>query len=105
MTVVVSGMLIIQCRRRKHKQLHILEVEDQMRGTGEHLVPGPPDEQSSVVKAGPPPSDFCPPVEWSGTIYMVKEYVRAGAGHLVPDPEDLRPPDVLRDALHYLITE
>lgn len=34
---------------------------------------------------------------------LVKEYVRAGAGHLTPDVSDLRPPDVLLDTMHYLI--
>lgn len=57
-------------RRRHQRQLHVLEVDDQIK-----------------------------------TVHVVKEYVRAGAGHLVPDPQDLRPPDVLVHTLHYLITE
>lgn len=39
----------------------------------------------------------------SGDVYMVKEYVRAGAGYLVPDAQELRPPDVLIETIHYLI--
>ncbi len=39
----------------------------------------------------------------NGSVHVVKEFVRAGAGHVLPDPQDLRPPDVLLDALHYLI--
>lgn len=34
---------------------------------------------------------------------VVKEYVRAGAGHLVPAAYDLRPRDVLLHTIQYLI--
>ena len=36
-------------------------------------------------------------------VTAVKEYVRAGAGHTVPSPDDLRPPDVLAKTMEYLI--
>ena len=36
-------------------------------------------------------------------VTAVKEYVRAGAGHSVPHPNDLRPPDVLAATMDYLI--
>ena len=36
-------------------------------------------------------------------VMAVKEYVRAGAGHLVPSPDDLRPPAVLAKTMEYLI--
>ena len=36
-------------------------------------------------------------------VTAVKEYVRAGAGHLVPSPDDLRPPAVLAETMEYLI--
>lgn len=35
---------------------------------------------------------------------VVKEYVRAGAGHLIPSPTDLRPARVLLDTMQYLVT-
>lgn len=34
---------------------------------------------------------------------VIKEYVRAGAGHLVPAAHDLRPADVLIDTIRYLM--
>ena len=36
-------------------------------------------------------------------VIAVKEYVRAGAGHSLPHPDDLRPPDVLVKTMEYLI--
>lgn len=36
-------------------------------------------------------------------VHMVKEHVRAGAGHLMPDLSDLRPPICLVKTLHYLV--
>ena len=35
---------------------------------------------------------------------VVKEYVRAGAGHVVPAAHDLRPADVLLRTIQYLLT-
>lgn len=35
---------------------------------------------------------------------LVKEFVRSGAGHVTPEPSDLRPLHVLVDAITYLIT-
>lgn len=34
----------------------------------------------------------------------VKEFVRSGAGHVTPEPSDLRPLSILVDAITYLIT-
>lgn len=34
----------------------------------------------------------------------VKEFIRSGAGHVTPEPSDLRPLSVLVDAITYLIT-
>ena len=36
-------------------------------------------------------------------VTAVKEYVRAGAGHLLPHPDDLRPPEMLIKTMEYLI--
>jgi hypothetical protein len=36
-------------------------------------------------------------------VMAVKEYVRAGAGHTLPHPDDLRPPEVLNKTMEYLI--
>ena len=36
-------------------------------------------------------------------VIAVKEYVRAGAGHTLPHPDDLRPPEVLNKTMEYLI--
>ena len=33
----------------------------------------------------------------------VKEYVRAGAGHRVPSPDNLRPPKTLVETMDYLM--
>lgn len=41
--------------------------------------------------------------DYPAKVVAVKEYVRAGAGHLVPHPDDLRPPAVLRKTMDYLI--
>ena len=35
----------------------------------------------------------------------VKEYVRAGAGHVTPRPDELRPPGVLLETTEYLMTK
>ncbi len=35
----------------------------------------------------------------------VKEFIRSGAGHVTPVPSDLRPLNVLVDAITYLITK
>lgn len=51
------------------------------------------------------PLEIQDPSDKSNVVFAVKEYVRAGAGHLVPDPSDLRPPDVLVKTMHYLISK
>ena len=39
----------------------------------------------------------------SSSSLAVKEYVRAGAGHHVPGPDELRPPDILMETMDYLM--
>ena len=47
----------------------------------------------------------CRPVKpVSSSSLAVKEYVRAGAGHHVPTPDELRPPNILVETMEYLIT-
>lgn len=39
----------------------------------------------------------------SSSSLAVKEYVRAGAGHHVPTPDELRPPNILVKTMEYLV--
>lgn len=39
----------------------------------------------------------------SSSSLAVKEYVRAGAGHHVPTPDELRPPNALVKTMEYLM--
>ena len=61
-------------RRTSMKMLHVLEQEGRQTGGG-----------------------------GGGEVQVVKEYVRAGAGHEPPHPRDLRPAHVLIETMLYLI--
>ena len=69
------------CRREKLGQLSVIEV-DHAHTTTSHTHHSKPISSPALA---------------------VKEYVRAGAGHHVPSPDDLRPPKTLVETMDYLM--
>lgn len=92
--------LLLPNRRKEQKLLHVLEVSCVEPSKEKCREPNKDEYGRDVHVAREPSKD-----EWSRDVHVVKEYVRAGAGHLVPDPCDLRPPNILIRAIHYLLVE
>ena len=59
--------------------------------------------QLSVLEVDHTPSSHTHHRPVSSPDLAVKEYVRAGAGHHVPSPYELRPPKILVETMDYLM--